>query len=247
MGSLTSRANKAPVNENDEQTRGSKTTNVSDTAGRGDTRGECEHSPQHKQYFMPPKGPELNPNDYAFLCEHTGKSRDEINVIFHKYNLDKPDAKLNKDDFKKIYQDLHPDSATLVDDIAEQVFYAFDSDCTGFISFNEFMVAYALTSHADMRKKIEYAFDLYDFGGIGYVESNELRSIIVGMLDVLGFEKRHDNPTGLIEKTIESIKTTESGRVTKGIFEKKKNPHRSQTIENQKKKKKEDRGLFCQL
>jgi Ca2+-binding EF-hand superfamily protein len=217
MGSLTSRSKESA---DEMSSRIHSSTVEAEAVAKGmfgkSPRVECGHSPQHKQYFLPPKSPDLNPVDYTFLYEHTGKSREEIDGIFKKYNLNEPNAKLSKNDFKSLYQDLHPDSSTLVDDIAEQVFYAFDADCTGFISFNEFMVAYALTSHADMRKKIEYAFDLYDYNGIGYFESGELRSIITGMLDVLGFEMRHDNPTSLIEKTVENIQTTEAGRITKG-------------------------------
>lgn len=182
------------------------------------SRLECGHTPQHKQYFLPPKAPQLNSTDYSFLCEHTDKSKDEIDRIFEKYRLDKIDVKLSKQEFINIYQELHPESKDHVEDVAEHVFLAFDADCTGYISFNEFMVAYALTSRADMNKKIEYAFDLYDFNRFGYLEADELRSVITGMLDVLGADKRHENPPMLVEQTIAKIPTTESGRITKADF-----------------------------
>jgi Ca2+-binding EF-hand superfamily protein len=182
-------------------------------------RAQCSHEPQHKQYFLPPKRPELNEIDYAFLCDHAGKSKYEIDTIFERYGLNKLDARISKMDFKNIYQDLHyePDSEH-VNEIVDQVYAAFDSDCTGYLSFNEFMVAYVLTCRADTKKKLEYSFDLYDYNHATYLEADELKSVIGGMFDVLGVQKHNTNPHGLIEETIAKIKSSESGRISKADF-----------------------------
>ncbi len=46
-------------------------------------------------------------------------------------------------------------------------------------------VAYALTSRGDLKKKLEYAFALYDQDDNGSLTSIEVRSILVAMLDML--------------------------------------------------------------
>ena len=56
------------------------------------------------------------------------------------------------------------------------------------INFNIkiFKIAYALTSRGDLKKKLEYAFMLYDLDGSGYLNNNELKTVLGGMLDLLG-------------------------------------------------------------
>jgi Ca2+-binding EF-hand superfamily protein len=176
---------------------------------------ECAHTPKHKQYSLPHKSPKLDDRDFSFLTEHTGKSREEVQNIFDKYNLNKPDAKIDKDGFINIYQELHPESKDHVRDVAEHVFRAFDSECSGYISFNEFLVAYALTNRGDMRKKLDYAFELYDEKKSGYLNQDEVKDVVTGMCDVLGIDQKHDNPPELIEKTIREIHA-EQGIVSKG-------------------------------
>ena len=51
-------------------------------------------------------------------------------------------------------------------------------------------MAFALTSRGDPRKKLEYAFDLYDSDKSGTLNSSEIREVLVGMLDLLGIQLR---------------------------------------------------------
>lgn len=46
-------------------------------------------------------------------------------------------------------------------------------------------VAYAMTSRGDPRNKLEYTFDVYDADNNGYLDREELRTVIYGMLDLL--------------------------------------------------------------
>lgn len=212
MGGQTSRSIGERAQAAGEQIKESAKEATERVSGR-----ECTHMPKHKQYTLPSKSPKLEETDFSFLTEHTGKSRDEIQQIFSKYNLEQENARLDKQNFKNIYSDLHPESNDYINDVTEQVFRAFDSECTGYISFNEFMVAYALTSRGDMRKKLEYAFNLYDVDKTGYLEKDEVRQVVTGMFDLLGVDKKHDNPPELIEKTVREIGTSPEGKVTRGI------------------------------
>ncbi len=47
-------------------------------------------------------------------------------------------------------------------------------------------ISYALTSRGDLKKKLEYAFALYDIDKNGYLDFNELEYVLKGMLDLLG-------------------------------------------------------------
>ena len=59
-----------------------------------------------------------------------------------------------------------------------------------FNSANHVKMAFALTSRGDPRKKLEYAFDLYDSDKSGTLNSSEIREVLVGMLDLLGIQLR---------------------------------------------------------
>ena len=93
-----------------------------------------------------PKGPELSRKDLDFLSKQTGLSKDQIKLMFSKFITNNPDGKLDKKEFLRLYDELRPESADILDEISNYVFEAFDKDNNGSITFNEFMIAYALTS-----------------------------------------------------------------------------------------------------
>ena len=47
-----------------------------------------------------------------------------------------------------------------------------------------------MTSRGDPKKKLEYAFDMYDVENNGTLDQNELTTGITGMLDLLGADKK---------------------------------------------------------
>ena len=71
-----------------------------------------------------------------------------------------------------------------------------------------------------MKKKLEYAFELYDTDGNGYLDSNEIREVVKGMLDLLGADKKTNNPNQLAEECIKQLDASNDGKVTKGITNK---------------------------
>ena len=67
-------------------------------------------------------------------------TKEKIDEIFSKFNTINAKGVLNKGEFVKLYISLRPEPAEQIDEIAEFVFNAFDSDHNGSISFNEFLV-----------------------------------------------------------------------------------------------------------
>ena len=78
------------------------------------------------------------------------------------------------------------------------------------------MISFALTSRGDLKKKLEYAFALYDADGNGYLDSNEINDVITGMLDLLGADKKHNNPKQLADECIKQLDSSKDGQVSKG-------------------------------
>jgi Ca2+-binding EF-hand superfamily protein len=75
-----------------------------------------------------------------------------------------------------------------------------------------------LTSKGDLNRKLEYAFDLYDADRNGYLDKNEVREVVTGMLDLLGADKKGQNSAQLAEECIRQLDASKDGKVTKAEF-----------------------------
>jgi Ca2+-binding EF-hand superfamily protein len=139
------------------------------------------------------KPPVLKESDIKFLTNQTGLDKTAIKSLFEKFMKNNPDGQLDRKEFVRLYTEIRPEAPERLDEISEFVFKVFDADKSGSIDFNEFLVAYALTSRGDLKKKLEYAFALYDSDNNGYLDRDELRTVLAGMLDLLGAEKKNYN------------------------------------------------------
>ena len=139
---------------------------------------------------VPPKPPKLKSKDLKFLAKQTGMSKDDINGIFDQFAENNPDAVLDKNEFTRLYMELRPEPAELIDEIAGYVFECFDTDDNGTVNFNEFMVAYAMTSRGEPEDKLDFAFDLYDIDESQTLNRSELRAVLNGWFLYKSFDLR---------------------------------------------------------
>ena len=86
------------------------------------------------------------------------------------------------------------------------------------INFNEFMVSYAMTSRGEPEDKLDYAFDLYDINDSQTLDREELRSVLDGMLDLLGADKRGHSSSDLANECMRQLDTSGDGTITKEEF-----------------------------
>ena len=155
--------------------------------GKGSKDKASSQKGPSKPIVVPPKNPtDLQEKDLTFLISQTGFSREEIKTILDKFSANNPDGKLDKKEFARLYDELRPEPPELIDEIANYVFKGFDKDNNGSINFNEFLIAYALTSRGDQKQKLEYAFELYDVDDNGYLDKKEVSEALEAMLDLLG-------------------------------------------------------------
>jgi Ca2+-binding EF-hand superfamily protein len=161
---------------------------------------------------------QLKESDIKFLSQQTGLDKATIKNIFDKFMANNPDGRLDRAEFVRLYDELRSESKEALDEISDFVFRVFDTDRNGTINFNEFMVAYALTSRGDPVKKLEYAFSLYDTDGNGYLDRNELRTVLTAMLDLLGADKKNTNVPALVNEIVTDLDKSHDGRITKDEF-----------------------------
>lgn len=60
---------------------------------------------------------------------------------------------------------------------AEHIFNQFDSDRSGHIDFREFLQALSVQLKGSLEERLEWAFNLYDIDGTGFIERQELVEI----------------------------------------------------------------------
>jgi hypothetical protein len=97
-------------------------------------------------------------------------------------------------------------------------FWFFFKSSIDWLSLIRFKIAFALTSRGDLKKKLEYAFALYDADNSGYLDRNEVREVITGMLDLLGADKRSHNPQQLAEECIKELDSSNDGKISKQVW-----------------------------
>ena len=73
-----------------------------------------------------------------------------------------------------------------------------------------------MTSRGDLKKKLEYAFALYDADLNGYLNLNEVRLVLNGMLDLLGADRRSHSLTQITEECMNALDVSKDGKISKG-------------------------------
>ena len=86
------------------------------------------------------KRPVMRSRDLKFLSQQTGLTTSQINVIFRKFVEEYTYGNMTKKDFVKLYSELRPEPKEQLEEIAKNIFTAFDVDKNNLISFNEFLV-----------------------------------------------------------------------------------------------------------
>ena len=58
---------------------------------------------------------------------------------------------------------------------------------------------------------------MYDTDNNGYLDKNEIRDVITGMLELLGADKKTNDPNQVAEECIKHLDSSHDGKLTKGI------------------------------
>ncbi|XP_052776930.1 neuronal calcium sensor 2-like [Mya arenaria] len=117
---------------------------------------------------------------------------DEILQVFEDFQRQsRGRGRLSKSDFVKVYKQAF-EGKNGVKALAENIFTAFDTDNSGYVDFEEFLVGLSITeaSLADVDKesklkRLKWAFNVYDKDKSGTIDRNEMRAIVRAVADVV--------------------------------------------------------------
>ena len=195
----------------------SKQLGKEESKSKSDSFCEAKRNPT---YHLPVKGPELNDSDFSFLSENTGKSVDVLKEIFSRYNLNKVNPQLNRENFFLIYQELDPEmKKDEINELSNQAYSIFDPENSGNLLLNEFLVTYALTTRrSEMRRKFDYSFELNDINNSGSLKMEDVKNVLNCICDLLGIKNKQKNQVEIIELAIREIQFDGEGKVNKGKY-----------------------------
>jgi len=157
----------------------------------------------------------LSRADLEFLKTNTRYDEDTIQQWYKGFLADCPLGKLTESTFLKIYSKCFPSGNAI--DFCEHVFRTFDTDKNGVVDFREFLLAIDVTSDGIPEEKLNWAFSLYDVDGNGWIDIDEMTTIIRSIYKMMG-----PNQTGEAEMKAEDVfrkmDSNNDGKLTRQEF-----------------------------
>ncbi|WCJ22419.1 Calcineurin B-like protein 4 [Euphorbia peplus] len=158
--------------------------------------------------------------DFGALAHQTSFSRNEIEALYELYKKVSTcvvkDGLIQKADLKfAIFRNSNKQNL-----FADRIFDLFDVKRNGHIDFEEFILSLSVfhpkTSDA---VKTKYAFKLYDLRCTGYIERDELKDMVLALLDESDLHISDDVIQTIVDKTFNEVDTKGDGRIDQEEWE----------------------------
>ncbi|XP_008308346.1 guanylyl cyclase-activating protein 2-like [Cynoglossus semilaevis] len=135
---------------------------------------------------------------------HQTENNEEIDVkalqdMYKRFATECPSGQLFLHEFKRFFGVEPTGEAS---DYAENMFRAFDTNGDNTIDFLEFVAALNLVFRGDLEHKLRWSFKVYDKDGNGYVDRNELRSIIDSIYKV---KKGTKTDSSVVQQSVDEV------------------------------------------
>ncbi|XP_038045718.1 Kv channel-interacting protein 4-like isoform X3 [Patiria miniata] len=150
------------------------------------------------------------------LCRTTKFTKKELQLMYRGFKQECPSGLVNEETFKEIYSQFFPQGDS--SHYAHFVFNSFDTDHNGSITFEEFVMGLSVLSRGTLNDKLNWAFNLYDINGDGYITREEMLSIIQSIYDMMG---KYSEPTSEditpgehVERVFQKMDLNKDGVVT---------------------------------
>lgn len=151
----------------------------------------------------------LTEEEIKLLLENTKLNRAQINALHQNFLKECPSGKLTKKDFVKLFKEVHPsdNKKEKADKFCEYVFKVIDRDSLGYISFNDFVLCFSLTSYGDFKQKCDFAFQLYDLDRDNKISKKEMTQVLVALYDLSGItdRKKDKSPAKKVDEIMNHI------------------------------------------
>ncbi|XP_021846572.1 calcineurin B-like protein 4 isoform X2 [Spinacia oleracea] len=153
-------------------------------------------------------------DNFSRLAADTVFTEDEVEILFDLFNRVSnsviKDGFIQKEELQlALFKNSKKKSLFL-----DRMFDLFDVNNNGLIEFGEFVrslsVFHPRTPETD---KLEYAFRLYDLRGTGYIEREELKEMVVALLNESDLHLSNDNIEAIVDKTFTETDLKGDGKI----------------------------------
>lgn len=142
-------------------------------------------------------------------------SADEIQEWYEEYNRScRYGRYLTVKEFKDVYSRIFGGDASA---FAEHVFRTFDADKNGRVDFKEFLIGLSVTSSSDVKKKLKWAFNMYDIDGNGFIDKQEMISMMRAVYKMTPSIKKPDDvstPEKMTKKLFAKMDANGDGEIS---------------------------------
>ncbi|XP_072917167.1 calsenilin-like isoform X1 [Hemitrygon akajei] len=156
------------------------------------------------------------PEGLEELQARTKFSRKELQSLYRGFKNECPSGMVDEQTFKAIYSQFFPQGD--VTTYAHFLFNAFDTDKSGAIRFEDFVIGLSVLLRGTMNEKLIWAFNLYDINNDGYITKEEMLVIVQSIYSMMGRYTHpvihQDTPCEHVEKFFQKMDRNQDGVVT---------------------------------
>ncbi|XP_069021751.1 guanylyl cyclase-activating protein 2-like [Embiotoca jacksoni] len=140
--------------------------------------------------------------------------------MYKKFVVECPSGLLFLHEFKRFFG---VDPTGEASEYAENMFRAFDKNGDNTIDFLEFVAALNLVFRGELEHKLRWSFKVYDKDNNGYIDRDELRSIIDSIYRVKKSSKPNSGESQMsvnevVERILQAVDTDGDGNITMEEF-----------------------------
>ena len=158
--------------------------------------------------------------DYYIISQQTGLDIKDVQIILNDFLAQNLNGIINRKAYCSLYQTLTKKDSSILDILSKDLFSALGVEKseldTAFISFNEFLITFVLTTRGDLRKKLEYVFEMYDDNNENALELSNVKAIVHGILEFYKPIEEVKDIEEISKECLKHLKITEV--VRKGYF-----------------------------
>jgi len=155
------------------------------------------------------------------LCKKTELSRTQLRALYRGFKQECPTGCVDEDEFKAIYEKFFPIGRS--DSYAHFIFNTFDSDKTGSVTFEKFVIGLSVLARGTTRQRLRWAFNIYDLNKDGKITQEEMLNVVTAIHDMMdGCSKptgdEECTPNHHVELIFKKMDRNKDGVITRDEF-----------------------------